>query len=70
MVREVLRYPDRRLKLPAAPVGRPGAAVRRLADEVTWIDVKVQQRGTVAEVLGDDAHFPFSRRVSSDRGAG
>ncbi|WP_217921837.1 peptide deformylase [Miltoncostaea oceani] len=34
MVREVLRYPDRRLKLPAAPVGRPGAAVRRLADDL------------------------------------
>lgn len=34
MVREVLRYPDRRLKLPAAPVGRPGAAVLRLADDL------------------------------------
>lgn len=34
MVREVLRYPDRRLKLPAAPVGRPGAAVRRLAHDL------------------------------------
>jgi peptide deformylase len=34
VVREVLRYPDRRLKLPAAPVGRPGAAVRRLADDL------------------------------------
>ena len=29
--RQVLVYPDRRLKLPAAPVGRPGAAARRLA---------------------------------------
>jgi peptide deformylase len=29
--RPVLRYPDRRLKLPCAPVGAPGAAARRLA---------------------------------------
>jgi len=34
VILEVLRYPDRRLKLPAAPVGRPGAAVRRLADDL------------------------------------
>lgn len=27
-------YPDRRLKLPAAPVGRPGAAARRLAGDL------------------------------------
>lgn len=33
-VREVLRYPDRRLKLPAAPVGRPGPAIRRLAEDL------------------------------------
>jgi peptide deformylase len=33
-VREVLRYPDRRLKLPAAPVGRPGPAIRRLARDM------------------------------------
>jgi peptide deformylase len=33
-VREVLRYPDRRLKLPAAPVGRPGPAARRLAADL------------------------------------
>lgn len=31
MILEVLRYPDRRLKLPAAPVGVPGPAARRLA---------------------------------------
>ena len=34
MIREVLRYPDRRLKLPAVPVGRPGPAVRRLAADM------------------------------------
>jgi peptide deformylase len=34
VIREVLRYPDRRLKLPAAPVGAPGPAVRRLADDL------------------------------------
>lgn len=33
-VRPVLRYPDRRLKLPAVPVGRPGPAVRRLARDL------------------------------------
>jgi peptide deformylase len=33
-VREVLRYPDRRLKLPAVPVGRPGPAIRRLARDM------------------------------------
>jgi peptide deformylase len=34
VIREVLRYPDRRLKLPAAPVGAPGPAVRRLAADM------------------------------------
>ena len=34
MVREVLRYPDRRLKLPAVPVGSPGPAIRRLAADL------------------------------------
>ncbi len=34
MVREVLRYPDRRLKTPARPVRRPGAAARRLARDL------------------------------------
>jgi peptide deformylase len=34
VIREVLRYPDRRLKLPAAPVGAPGPAIRRLADDL------------------------------------
>ncbi|MGD9570349.1 MAG: peptide deformylase [Thermoleophilia bacterium] len=34
MIREVLRYPDRRLKLVAAPVGAPGPAIRRLADDM------------------------------------
>jgi peptide deformylase len=29
-----VRFPDRRLKLPAAPVGRPGPAVRRLAEDL------------------------------------
>jgi peptide deformylase len=33
-VREVLRYPDRRLKLPCAPVGTPGPAARRLAADM------------------------------------
>ena len=34
MVREVLRYPDRRLKLPAAPIRRVGPAARRLAEDL------------------------------------
>jgi peptide deformylase len=34
VIREVLRYPDRRLKLPAAPVGAPGPAIRRLAEDL------------------------------------
>lgn len=33
-VRAVLRYPDRRLKLPCVPVGTPGAAARRLAADM------------------------------------
>lgn len=33
-VREVLRYPDRRLKLPAVPVGAVGPAVRELAQDL------------------------------------
>ena len=31
MIRPVLRYPDRRLKTPAVPMGAPGGAARRLA---------------------------------------
>ena len=34
MVREVLRYPDPRLKIHAAPVGRVGPAARRLAEDL------------------------------------
>ena len=34
MVRDVLRYPDPRLKTPAAPVGRVGPAARRLAEDL------------------------------------
>ena len=34
MVREVLRYPDRRLKLPAAPIRRVGPAALRLAEDL------------------------------------
>jgi len=34
VIRDVLRYPDRRLKTPAAPVRRPGAAARRLARDL------------------------------------
>jgi peptide deformylase len=33
-VREVLRYPDRRLKLPAVPVGAVGPSVRELARDL------------------------------------
>jgi peptide deformylase len=33
-VREVLRYPDRRLKLPSAAIGTPGPAARRLAEDL------------------------------------
>jgi len=33
-VREVLRYPDRRLKLPAVPVGRPGPEIHDLARDL------------------------------------
>jgi zinc transport system ATP-binding protein len=35
------------------------AQVRRIADHVTWLDRTVQRRGTVDEVLGDGAAFPF-----------
>ena len=34
MVRDVVRFPDRRLKLPACPVGTPGPAARRLAADL------------------------------------
>lgn len=34
MIREVLRYPDRRLKTVARPVRDPGAACRRLAHDL------------------------------------
>jgi peptide deformylase len=34
VIRRVLRYPDRRLKLPAVPVGAPGPALRRLAADM------------------------------------
>lgn len=33
-IRPVLHYPDPRLKLPCAPVGRPGPAIRRLAADM------------------------------------
>ena len=34
MIRPVLRYPDRRLKTPAVPIGTPGPAARRLAADL------------------------------------
>ena len=34
MIRDVVRYPDRRLKLPASPIGTPGPAARRLAEDL------------------------------------
>lgn len=34
VIREVVRFPDRRLKTPAAPVGRPGPEVERLARDL------------------------------------
>jgi peptide deformylase len=34
LVRDVLRYPDRRLKSPAVPIRRPGPAARRLARDL------------------------------------
>jgi peptide deformylase len=34
VVRDVLRYPDRRLKSPAAPIRTPGPAARRLARDL------------------------------------
>lgn len=34
MIREVVRFPDRRLKAAAAPIGTPGPAARRLADDL------------------------------------
>ncbi len=34
MVREVLRYPDPRLKTPATPIRRVGPAARRLAEDL------------------------------------
>jgi peptide deformylase len=34
LIRDVLRYPDRRLKTPAAPIRSPGPAARRLARDL------------------------------------
>jgi peptide deformylase len=34
VIRDVLRYPDRRLKTPAVPIRTPGAAARRLARDL------------------------------------
>lgn len=34
MIRDVLRYPDRRLKSPAVPLPHPGPAARRLAADL------------------------------------
>lgn len=34
MIRDVLRYPDRRLKTPAVAIRRPGPAARRLARDL------------------------------------
>ena len=34
MIRDVLRYPDRRLKTPAVAIGTPGPAARRLAGDL------------------------------------
>jgi peptide deformylase len=34
VIREVLRYPDRRLKSPAEPIGTPGPAAHRLARDL------------------------------------
>lgn len=34
MIRDVLRYPDPRLKSPAVPIRRPGPAARRLARDL------------------------------------
>ena len=34
MIRDVLRYPDRRLKTPAVPIRHPGPAARRLARDL------------------------------------
>jgi peptide deformylase len=34
VIRDVVRYPDRRLKLPASPIGTPGPAARRLAEDL------------------------------------
>jgi peptide deformylase len=34
VIRDVLRYPDRRLKTPAVPIRRPGPAARRLARDL------------------------------------
>ncbi|MFO0611001.1 MAG: metal ABC transporter ATP-binding protein [Polyangiaceae bacterium] len=42
-------------------VSHDAAQVHRIADAVTWLDVKVQKTGTVADVFGDEAQFPFTR---------
>jgi len=34
VIRDVVRYPDRRLKTPAAPIGTPGPAAARLAEDL------------------------------------
>ena len=53
-VRAVLRYPDRRLKEPAVPVGRPGAAARRLAvDLVDTVAAHERTVGIAAPQVGE-----------------
>lgn len=52
--REVLRYPDRRLKIPCAPVGTPGPAARRLAaDLVATAALHPRTVGIAAPQVGE-----------------
>lgn len=52
--REVLRYPDRRLKLPCVPVGRVGPAARRLAaDLVDTVRAHPRTVGIAAPQVGE-----------------
>jgi zinc transport system ATP-binding protein len=43
-------------------VSHDSGQVKRLADNVTWIDRGVRASGTTSEVFGDSPYFPFMER--------
>ncbi len=55
MILEVVRYPDRRLKSPAVPVGRPGPAIARLARDM--LDTAAEYPRTVGLAAPQVGHM-------------